>query len=217
MASSTGPGRRPDPSRAIAQYRRRAHRYDLELAAFEPMRRQAIGLLEVAPGATVLDIGCGTGLSFELLLQKTGSQGRIVGVDPSPDMLALARERVARHGWRNVDLLEASAESAGLQGQADAALFHFTHDVLRHPQALDHVVAHLKPHAHVVASGLQWAPPWLPAVNLFVWAAAEYSVTCMDGLEQPWTMLARRLVAFDVRAYPWWGLYTAQGRVPARH
>lgn len=214
MSLPSGPGRRPDPSLSRAQYRRRAAHYDFELVAFEPVRRRALEVLDAAPGATVLDIGCGTGLSFAPLLERIGAAGRIVGVDPSPEMLALARHRVTRHGWSNVALLEATADTAPLQGQADAALFHFTHDVLRDPCALDHVLAHLKPGARVVASGLQWAPPWLLPTNLFVLGAALYSTSSLEGLEQPWTMLAKRLQSFEVRTLPWAGLFVASGLVP---
>jgi demethylmenaquinone methyltransferase/2-methoxy-6-polyprenyl-1,4-benzoquinol methylase len=194
-------------------YRHRAPRYDLELLAFEPVRSRAIELLDPPPGATVLDIGCGTGLSFASLLQRIGAAGRIVGVDASPDMLAQARRRVARQGWSGVALLESAAADAPLQGRADAALFHFTHDIVRDPRALDHVLAHLKPGARVVASGLQWAPPWLLPINLFVLGAALYSVSSLEGLEQPSTLLAGRLESFEVRAFPWAGMYLASGRV----
>ena len=215
MTLSSGPGRRPDLSVAQAKYRRRAAFYDWELAPFEPLRRKALDALDPQVGATVLDIGCGTGLSFAPLLQRVGPSGRIVGVDPSPEMLAHARERVARHGWSNVALLEAPAQTAPLQGQADAALFHFTHDVVRDPEALDHVFAHLRPGARVVASGLQWAPPWLLPTNAFVFGAALYSVSSLEGLEQPWTMLARRLRHFDVSTFPLFGMYVASGTVAA--
>jgi demethylmenaquinone methyltransferase/2-methoxy-6-polyprenyl-1,4-benzoquinol methylase len=213
MPLSSGPRRRPDPSIARATYRRRAAHYDLELAPFEPFRRKAIALLAPASGATVLDIGCGTGLSFGPLLDRIGPTGRVVGVDPSPDMLAQARSRIARHGWSNVAVLEATADAAPLQHEADAALFHFTHDVLRDPEALDHVFAHLKPGATVVACGLQWAPPWLLPTNAFVLGAALYSVGTMEGLEQPWTLLAKRLKSFEVRSFPWVGIYLASGRL----
>lgn len=214
MRRDDGRGDRSDASGARAQYRRRAWRYDLELTPFEPLRREAIALLDLQPGDTVLDVGCGTGMSFAGLERGIGEQGRIVGIDPSPDMLALARLRIARHGWRGITLLEASAAGAPLHGRADAALFHFTHDVLRDDRSLDHVFAHLKPGARVAATGLQWAPPWLPLTNLFVWGAAQYSVTRMEGLEQPWDLLARRLADFQVRQRPWLGLYVASGRVP---
>jgi demethylmenaquinone methyltransferase/2-methoxy-6-polyprenyl-1,4-benzoquinol methylase len=128
-------------------------------------------------------------------------------------MLALARERVRLAGWRGIELLQSPAASALLPQGADAALFHFTHDVLRDPAALDHVVAHLRPGAHVVACGLQWAPFWLLPANLFVLGAALYSVSSLEGLEQPWTLLAKRLHSFEVRPMLWPGLYLAQGRV----
>lgn len=216
MPAPSGPGRRPDPSISIAKYRRRAAHYDLELLAFEPVRREAIALLDVQPGARVLDVGCGTGLSFAPLLARLGPKGRIVGVDPSPEMLGLARERIACNGWTGIELVEATARDAPLAGRADAALFHFTHDVLRDPEALDHVLAHLKPGAHVVASGLRWAPPWMVPTNLFVLGAAWYSVTCMDGLDQPWTMLGKRVQDLQVRTRGWGGIYIASGRTKGR-
>ena len=215
MAAPPGPGRRPDPSLSVAKYRQRAAHYDLELLPFEPVRAEAIAMLQVPPGGTVLDVGCGTGLSFGPLLQRLGSRGRIVGIDPSPEMLALARERVAREGWRGVELVEACAGAAPLARQADAALFHFTHDVLRDPAALDHVLAHLRPGAHVVAAGLQWAPPWMVPANLFVLGAALYSVTCMEGLAQPWTLLAQRLQQLELHTRGFGAIYIASGCVKA--
>ena len=215
MASPAGPGRRSDPSLNGAKYRQRAAQYDLELLPFEPLRTEAIALLELQPGASVIDVGCGTGLSFGPLLERLGPGGRIVGIDPSPEMLDIARLRIARHGWSGVELLQSDAAGAALRGQADAALFHFTHDVLRDPDALDHVLAHLKPGAHVVATGLQWAPPWMLPANLFVLGAAWYSVTCMEGLAQPWTMLARRLRDLQVLVRGFGAIYIASGRVRA--
>ena len=213
MRFTSGPGRRPDPSAARETYRNRAGRYDLELAAFEPLREKAIALLAPVAGDTVVDIGCGTGLSFPPLLERIGPTGRIVGVDPSPEMLELARGRVASHGWSNVAVLQATAAEAPLQGHADAALFHFTHDVIREPASLDNVLGHLKHGARVVASGLQWAPSWMLPTNLFVLGAALYSTSTLDGLDEPWTLLARRLKSFRVENFSWAGMYIATGLV----
>jgi demethylmenaquinone methyltransferase/2-methoxy-6-polyprenyl-1,4-benzoquinol methylase len=216
MGPPSGPGRKPDAPRALAQYRRRAPHYDLELLAFEPVRVDAIALLDLRAGQSVLDVGCGTGLSFAGLKQKVGASGRVVGVEPSPEMLALARERVGQHHWNGIELIGATAADASLHGKADAALFHFTHDVLRDPLSLDNVVAHLKAGAHVVACGLQWAPPWMAPTNLFVLGAALYSVTCMDGLARPWDLLAARLRDVRVETRGMGGIYVVSGRVPRR-
>lgn len=206
-----------DRQAALAQYRRRAGVYDSELVPFEPLRIEAIEKLALKPGQTVLDAGCGTGLSLEMLHGRVGRHGRIIAFDLCPEMLARARERVERHGWRNVDLLCAGALEAPIRGRADAALFHFTHDILRDDVALDHVFAHLKPGARVVATGLQWAPPWMWPTNAFVLAAALHSVTSLEGLGRPWDKLAARLDGVEVGTALLGGIYIARGRVAARH
>ncbi len=74
-------------------YRQRAPQYDWELAPFEPLRQEAIASLGLTPGQTVLDLGCGTGLSLEALQAAVGPQGRGVGVEQCSDMLGRARQR----------------------------------------------------------------------------------------------------------------------------
>ena len=201
----------PDHGAALAQYRRRARVYDLELAWFEPVRRRAVERLAPRAGDVVLDVGCGTGLSLPLLRQGIGAKGRIVGIEQSPEMIEKARERVARHGWKNVRLLAASAEAARIAVTADAALFHFTHDILQEPLALDNVMRSLRPGASVVACGLQWARFWAWPVNLFVLGAARHSVTSLDGLGQPWGHLAEHLAELRVDTVMAGGVFIASG------
>lgn len=202
----------PDRQRSLQQYRLRADGYDAELAAFEPIRRCAIERLAPPSGACVLDLGCGTGLSFDLLTERVGPQGRIVGVEQSPDMLDKARQRIERRRWSHVLLLNAPVETARIPVVADAALFHFTHDILRHPEAIGNVLKHLKPGSPVVATGLQWSVPWDWLSNSFVWMAALYSVSSLEGLEQPWRLLAQALGPMEVTRMG--GIYIASGKAP---
>jgi SAM-dependent methyltransferase len=211
MPKDPASGREPGRSISPEQYSARAPRYDTELLMFEPIRAHAIALLGLLPGQQVLDVGCGTGLSFDGLRGRVGPRGRIVGIEPCAEMLARAEARVAARHWGNVDLVQASAEQAEFAGKADAALFHFTHDVLRHEPSLDNVLAHLKPGARVVAVGLQWAPPWAWAVNGFVTLAALYSVSHLDGLGRPWELLAARLDDLKVEQTMFGGVYLARG------
>jgi ubiquinone/menaquinone biosynthesis C-methylase UbiE len=92
----------------------------------------------------VLDIACGTGANFPLLVERVGPAGRVVGVDLSPDMLAVAAERVRRMGSDNVTLIEAGVEDAELPGEFEGALFSLTHDVLQSKSALDNVFAQVR-------------------------------------------------------------------------
>ena len=210
----TAPPRSPtDHNAALAQYRRRAGVYDLELALFEPVRRQAIARLALRVGETVLDVGCGTGLSLPLLRRELGAAGRIVGIEQCPEMIAKARARVTQHRWRNVELINASAEAVKLRGRVDAAVFHFTHDILRDPRAVAHVMRHLKPGARVVASGLQWAGFWAWPVNFFVLGAALRSVTTLDGLSRPWSHLGAHLAHVTVDTAMAGGVYIVSGSV----
>ncbi|MDQ1309108.1 MAG: hypothetical protein QG601_376 [Pseudomonadota bacterium] len=94
----------------------------------------------------------------------------------------------------------------------DAALFHFTHDVLQRPEAIANVISHLKPGARVVASGLKWAAPWLMRpINLLVLPAALRSVTSLDGMDQPWRLLQDQLGQMTVESRLRGGAYIASG------
>ncbi|TXT36107.1 MAG: type 11 methyltransferase [Comamonadaceae bacterium] len=203
----------PDRQMALEQYRRRASVYDSELLAFEPIRLRAIDRLKLTPGAVVMDVGCGTGLSFAPLLQAVGRGGHIIGIEQCPEMLNQACARVAQQGWPNVTLQNTPAEVSSTPTQADAALFHFTHDILRNPQAVDNVVHGLKRGAHVVAAGLQWSQPWDWVTNWCVMLSAMYSVSSMEGLDQPWAYLAKYLDALEVSTEPMGGIYIASGVV----
>lgn len=102
-------------------------------------RLEGIRMLAPHPGDTVLDLGCGTGLNFALLLDAIGPSGRLIGLDRSADMLAVADRRVARHGWANVTLVHADAtafDATDLAGRGpDAVLSTYALSVTGDPAA----------------------------------------------------------------------------------
>ena len=69
-------------------------------------RRAAVQALQLQPGQNVLDIGCGTGLNFDLVRNAIGSQGTLIGVDFSAKMLDRAMNKVKQHDWKNVHVLQ---------------------------------------------------------------------------------------------------------------
>ncbi|HEY6420133.1 MAG TPA: methyltransferase domain-containing protein [Candidatus Binataceae bacterium] len=207
----TGPKDSPDRDTALDQYRARAGVYDLELALFEPIRRHTVEQLALKRGDTVIDVGCGTGLSLPLLQERVGAGGRVIAVEQSPEMLGRASERARQNGWKNVTLLNSPVEDAAIPADAGAALFHFTHDILRTPAAIANIFRHLKPGARVAAAGLKWAPMWAMPVNLFVWQAAMRSVTSLAGLRAPWSNLERFVPGLVVERMLGGGVYVARG------
>ena len=187
----------PDPQLAIARYRAHAPGYDASAARTMALRRRTVAKLELRSGEAVLDVACGTGLSFPLHREGVGETGRIVGVELSPDMLALARERCVREGWRNVTLIESAMETADLQGPVDAILFNFTHDVLRSPAALERILAAARPGTRVAVAGMKLAPWWLAPLNAVVRAQARPYMTTLEGLARPWDLLEAYLEGFE--------------------
>lgn len=76
-----------------ARYTGGARLYDIlsgERPVYRAGRVRGITALHLRPGQQVLDVGCGTGLNFPLLLDGIGSRGAVVGVDASGSMLARA-------------------------------------------------------------------------------------------------------------------------------
>jgi arsenite methyltransferase len=65
----------------------------------------------LAPGERVLDLGCGAGTDSLVAAQMIGPQGRLSGLDMTPEMLAKARSAAAEMGATNVEFLEGEAES----------------------------------------------------------------------------------------------------------
>jgi len=102
-------------------YRVRAKRYDLTANLYyligfreKHYRQRAVAALDLREGDVVVELGCGTGINFPLLQRRVGPEGRIIGVDLTDRMLDQAKDRTARHDWRNVEFV-----------QADAATFTF--------------------------------------------------------------------------------------------
>lgn len=82
-----------------------------------------VELADVRAGNRVLDIATGSGEPALTAARAVGPSGRVVAVDMSPGMLAIARERIDAAGLTNVDLVESDAESLRLDAHSfDAAL-----------------------------------------------------------------------------------------------
>jgi ubiquinone/menaquinone biosynthesis C-methylase UbiE len=80
-----------------------------------PYRQKVIQSLQLQPGQTVLDLGCGSGLNFELIIDAIGNQGTLIGVDFSAKMLQRAQKTIDMNGWKNVFLLQQDATKLNIK------------------------------------------------------------------------------------------------------
>lgn len=60
-------------------------------------------IASLQPGETVLDLGSGAGFDCFLAAKKVGFNGRVIGVDMTPDMIYRARQNARENGYGNVE------------------------------------------------------------------------------------------------------------------
>lgn len=118
-------------------YSRYARLYDL-VARRTPgvtgLRESVADALDPKRGDVVVDMGCGTGANFPYLRERVGPSGTVVGVDFTPGVLAVARDRVDDEGWENVHVVRGDATRPPVD-EADDVLATFVSGMLADPAA----------------------------------------------------------------------------------
>jgi ubiquinone/menaquinone biosynthesis C-methylase UbiE len=61
------------------------------------LRKATVDQALIKPGDSVLDVGCGTG-EVTLRAKTRSKNGKVYGIDPSPEMIAVARKKAGRKG-----------------------------------------------------------------------------------------------------------------------
>lgn len=75
---------------------------------------EIVAALGLAPGATVVDLGAGTGYLVPHLSQAVGPAGQVIALDIEPAMLAWLAQAAAEQGWANVRTHEAAPDDPRL-------------------------------------------------------------------------------------------------------
>ena len=73
-------------------------------------------LASLIEGETVVDFGSGGGIDCFLAAQQVGEGGRVIGIDMTPDMIALANKNRDKLGLGNVEFHLAEMENTPLEG-----------------------------------------------------------------------------------------------------
>ena len=208
----------PDARLSIARYRALVAHYDASCKYIVGARADAIEALKLADGDMAFDVACGTGATLCALAAKVGSRGQVVGIEHSPDMAAVARERIAAAELSDrVVLVESEVENAVLPFQANALLFCYTHDVLQSPAALQNIFRYAAPGARVAVVGARLQPWWWAApINFWVCMRGWRYLTTFRGLREPWKpLLAYCPDLRIVKTYHLGSSYLAVGHVSA--
>lgn len=185
-------------------YATAAHFYDAlsgERIVYRAGRECGVALLNLRPGETVLDLGCGTGLNFGLLVEAVGTSGTVIGLDRSPEMLNLARRRVQANGWSSVRLIETDATTfdparianelpAASRGLIDAVFSSYAMSVFDdwHP-AWHRMRALLRPGGRVCIVDMQ-----LPEGSARIFRPLVRLAAAVGGADlqaRPWTVIER--------------------------
>ncbi len=145
-----------------------------------PVRQRGLELLNVRPGETVLEIGCGTGRSLAELAERIGRGprgGGLIGLDLSRGMLGQSRELL--DGRAPVLLVVGDATRLPLAGDAvDAIFISFTLELFDTPE-IPAVLAEcrrvLKPNGRMVVVGMSKEGPGGGAmVKVFEWTHRHF-------------------------------------------
>jgi len=114
-------------------YGRWASLYDrvARLPFLRSWRESAADALALSAGDTVVEMGCGTGANVPELRDRVGPDGRVVGLDLSPGMLARARRHTDRRG-PEVDYMRGDASRPPVRG-VDAVLATFVAGIFADP------------------------------------------------------------------------------------
>ncbi len=126
-------------------------------------RQALIELSGVSLGAAVLDVCCGTGLISIGIAKKTGTQGKVIGVDFSEGMLEIARRNCNKAGLgKAIELLQADALSLPFAANTfDCAVIGYgLRNMNNLRQALLEIMRVIKPGARLAS--LELAHPYLP-------------------------------------------------------
>lgn len=153
--------------RLEAFYRAQAGAYDDFRRRLLHGRERMMNALEIPEGAIGLDMGGGTGSNFEALGDKIRRYRRATIVDLSPSLLKIAGERIARHGWTNIDTVVADATAyRPPEGYADVVTFSYSLTMIPDWfKAVDHALAVLKPGGLIGVADFYAARKW-PAPGL---------------------------------------------------
>ena len=136
----------------------------------------------IRPGDTVLDLGSGAGNDCFVARHETGADGRVIGVDFTPEMVAKARENAGRLGFQNVEFRQGDIEELPVSdGMIDVVVSNCVLNLVPDKRkAFSEVMRVLRPGGHFSISDVVLAGELPEAIR----EAAEMYAGCVSGALQ---------------------------------
>ncbi|VVM05625.1 Demethylmenaquinone methyltransferase [Methylacidimicrobium cyclopophantes] len=121
--------------------------------------RELLSLLSIEPGDVVLDLGCGTGRLAEYTAKLVGPHGKVIGIDPSPYRIAIAKRR-ERSGL-SFEVAGSDDLSSFASGSFDRVYLNYVfHWIENKAEALREIYRILKPGGRLgISTGLKSGQP----------------------------------------------------------
>lgn len=199
------------PDQYVLGYRQaeqeRLQRQALELAHESTWLFDQMG---VAAGMRVVEIGCGPHGCLELLAERVGPSGRVVGVERSADAVDLARKLVSERGLKNVEVLCRDARSTQLPRESfDLATARLVLVNVPEPQRIvDEAVALVKPGGWIAFHEADWvghvcdpsSDAWTKLTELFITYSLKNGIDPFIGRKLPGML--RKAGVVEVRVNP---------------
>ena len=152
-----------------------SHLYDrLFTRVFYPRIERVIQSLNIPPGARVLEVGVGTGLSFNAY----PTHCQVTGIDLAPEMLEQAQEKIDQNAWRHLQVME-----------MDALNLKFADNTFDYVMAF-HVVSVVPDAARLMHEILRVSKPGATVVIINHFRSRHRLLAALDSLIEP---LTRRL------------------------
>jgi SAM-dependent methyltransferase len=117
MSVDEGPGASDSPTPvtyALGRDTAEAERLRRQTTELQPLAAELLDRVGAAEGQSAIDVGCGPRGILELLAERVGPRGRVVGLEVDPVHVAMARQLVAEQGLTNVEVIQADARHTGL-------------------------------------------------------------------------------------------------------
>lgn len=120
--------------------------------------------LDVKPGSSVCDFGCGNGYHTVPMAESVGANGRVYAVDLQPQMLTLLKQRCEKRKINNVDYVQATIDDPKLPpASCDQILLVDVYHELSHPvRVMSRLRRALKPNGQIILVEFRAEDPEVP-------------------------------------------------------